>query len=154
MLTVSCPPRGPTLLKHYKPYIYDKVIRKSILGSTSHVHTSSDSSDLFGVVRSGPAGGVTLSLSSRLLIVLVTSWYAAIDSDRTYRMRVTEYNTACFVEGGEFKTHVLFFNNKKNTAHLVGTLWWPSAIVLHPCCAACLLLDPADPLPSGHPAKF
>ena len=25
LLTVSCPPRGPTILKHYKPYIYDKV---------------------------------------------------------------------------------------------------------------------------------
>lgn len=27
------------------------------------------------------------------MLVLVTSWYAAIDSDRTYHMRVTEYNT-------------------------------------------------------------
>jgi hypothetical protein len=26
-------------------------------------------------------------------MVLGTSWYAAIDSDRTYHMRVTEYNT-------------------------------------------------------------
>ena len=27
------------------------------------------------------------------MLVLVTSWYAAIDSDRTYHTRVTEYNT-------------------------------------------------------------
>ena len=27
------------------------------------------------------------------MLVLVTSWYAAIDSDRTYHMRVTKYNT-------------------------------------------------------------
>ena len=27
------------------------------------------------------------------MMALVTNWYAAIDSDRTYHMRVTEYNT-------------------------------------------------------------
>ena len=50
-----------------------------------------------GVVRSGSAGGVTLSLSLTALDGAEPrdyySWYAAIDSDRTYHMRVTEYNT-------------------------------------------------------------
>ena len=48
-----------------------------------------------GVVRSGSAGGVTLSLSLTALDGAEPrdyySWYAAIDSDRTYHMRVKEY---------------------------------------------------------------
>ena len=35
---------------------------------------------------------MTFSLSLGLMMVLVTSWYATMGSDRTYHMRVTKYD--------------------------------------------------------------